>query len=102
MHGVGLAFHRSLMKNMAEEPTFCTERLFSLQIRLVRNKHVHIIAAYAPTLDSDEGSETRFYSELVGSLRGINPRKKFCSLGTLTPEKERRKIYGAKRLVLME
>ena len=82
MSGVGLAIHRSIMKNIAEETTFYNKQLLSLRIPLVRNEHVHIIAAYAPILISDEDSKDRFYSKLTGILRGIDPKDNFL----LSPE----------------
>ena len=80
LHGLSLAVHRSITKKITEEPTFHIERLLSLRIPLVRNEYVHIIAAYAPTLVSDEDRKDRFYSELTKILRGIDPRDKVLLL----------------------
>lgn len=95
LHGVGLAVHRSITKKKAGEHTFHNERLLSLRIPLVRNEHVHIITAYAPTLVSDEDKKDRFYSELTEILRGIDPRDKVLLLGDFNARVgARRDLWG--------
>ena len=81
MHGVGLAIRSQLLRGTSEEPTYVNERLMYLKMRLVKNEHATVIAAYAPTLAADTDDKDQFYDQLDAILRSINRKDKIILLG---------------------
>ena len=54
IHGVGFAIRNSLLPRLTELPHGISERLMTLKYQLSDKSEVHVISAYAPTLDADQ------------------------------------------------
>ena len=91
-----------ITKKITEELTFISKRLISLQIPLMRNELVHIIALYTLTTVSDGVSIARFNLELTETLLDTDLRDKVVLLGDFNARVGARDIYVAKLLVFMD
>jgi exonuclease III len=63
-HGVGFAIKNKLVNQLQENPCGISERLMTLRLSLSKNRFATIISAYAPTMQADEETKERFYSDL--------------------------------------
>ncbi|XP_034050988.1 LOW QUALITY PROTEIN: uncharacterized protein LOC117531908 [Thalassophryne amazonica] len=64
IHGVGFAIRSTLLSKLPEVPVGINECLIKLRIPLSHARHLTIISAYAPTLNSSEDDKESFYENL--------------------------------------
>ena len=57
IHGVGFAIKTTLLLKLPESPVGISERIMTLRIPLVSNRHATIISAYAPHFDISSGDQ---------------------------------------------
>ena len=71
IHGVGFAIRNSLLPRLNELPHGISERPITLKYQLSDEFKVHVISAYAPTLDADQQTNQDLYflhKVLISSL----------------------------------
>ena len=61
-HRVGFAIQNDLLPKLAEVPVGINERLMTLRIQLIENRHTTIINAYASTVAADDEEKEGFYT----------------------------------------
>ena len=81
IHGVGFAIKTTLLLKLPESPVGISERIMTLRIPLVSNRHATIISAYAPTLTSPVETKDTFYEQLHNTLSSIPRQDKIILLG---------------------
>ena len=94
-HGVGLAIRNTLLRDVTEEPTYINERLMYIRLPLAKNEYATIVAAYAPTLKSDDEVKDEFYTNLDRVLHNVNKTDKIILLGDFNARVgSRRDLWG--------
>ena len=79
--GVGFVIRTELVTRLETLPKGINDRLMTMRIPLIRNSHLTLISAYAPTMTySDEGKE-QFYLELSNTLDSMPKSDKLLILG---------------------
>ena len=81
IHGVGFAIKSALLPKLPESPVGVNERIMTLRIPLVSNRHATIVSVYAPTLTSTEDIKDTFYEHLNNTLSSIPRQDKIILLG---------------------
>lgn len=81
IHGVGFAIKTGLVPRLTEMPHGISERIMTLKYQLQDRSFVHIISAYAPTLDSEQQIKETFYEQLEHQLRHIPKSHRIILLG---------------------
>ena len=80
-HGVGFAIKSSLLRVLPENPVGISERLMTLRLPLVKNRHCTLLSVYAPTLTSEEEIIESFYDQLSNTIRNVPRQDKLILLG---------------------
>jgi exonuclease III len=81
LHEVGFAVKNSIASKLNQVPYGISERLFSLRIRILKQEHITLICAYAPTLDANFEANVAFYQELERALRSTPNGDRIILLG---------------------
>jgi len=79
LYGVGFAVKNSLV-NSITTPIALSERVSYLKLRLRRGQAA-LICTYAPTLDADDETKTKFYDEISQTLEQFAPEDQVFVLG---------------------
>ncbi|KAK3874527.1 hypothetical protein Pcinc_020545 [Petrolisthes cinctipes] len=64
IHGVGFAIRSQLVQQHNLASTAINERLMTVRIPLIQDRHLTLISVYAPTLTSNEEDKAAFYTQL--------------------------------------
>lgn len=80
-YGVAFAVKTSMLSSIPQSPIGVSERLMSWRIPLTNSRYATLISAYAPTLDAEEESKDRFYSQLHTLFQSIPHDDKIILLG---------------------
>nr|XP_027227478.1 uncharacterized protein LOC113819443 [Penaeus vannamei] len=80
-YGVAFAVKTSMLSSIPQSPIGVHERLMSWRIPLTDSRYATLISAYAPTLDAEEESKDRFYSQLHTLFQSIPHDDKIILLG---------------------
>ena len=81
IHGVGFAVSTALLQSTQESPIAIDERLMTLRLPLAKNRFATFVSVYAPTLDSSDDVNDRFYDTLYSTLRRTSQDDKIILLG---------------------
>ena len=79
--GVGFAIKNTIINNLSGLPKGHNDRLMSLRLPLVKDKHISIISAYAPTMTNPEDIKDKFYEDLDRLIQSISKDDKLLILG---------------------
>lgn len=79
--GVGFAIKNSIARSLMEPPKSINDRLMTLRLHTAKDKFLHLISVYAPTLPSSEDVKQKFYDELRNVLAKIPTTDKIILLG---------------------
>lgn len=80
-YGVAFAVKTSMLSSIPQSPIGVSEHLMSWRIPLTNSRYATLISAYAPTLDAEEESKDRFYSQLHTLFQSIPHDDKIILLG---------------------
>ncbi|XP_068238629.1 uncharacterized protein [Palaemon carinicauda] len=64
IHGVGYAIYSQLVQQHNFAPKAISERLMTLQIPIMRDRHLTLISVYASTITSTDDNKAAFYTQL--------------------------------------
>lgn len=82
MHGVCMAIKTDIAKRFQRLPCAVNERLMTLKIPTgTKNRFLHIIGVYAPTLSYDDNTKEVFYSQLDQCIRTVPKEDKLKIMG---------------------
>ena len=79
--GVGFAIRTDLVSRLETLPKGINDRLMTRRIPLIRNSHLTLISAYAPTMTYSEEEKEQFYLELSNTLDSVPKSDKLLILG---------------------
>ena len=68
IYGVGFAVRTALLQSTKESPIAIDERLMTLRLPLANDHLATFVRVYAPTLDSSDDVNDRFYDTLYSNL----------------------------------
>ena len=79
--GVGFAIRTELVTRLETLPKGINDRLMTMRIPLIRNAHLTLISAYAPTMTYSDEEKEQFYLELSNTLDLVPKSDKLLILG---------------------
>ena len=77
--GVGFAIESDI--KLTEFPIGYSDRIMTLRLSIGRNRYLHLISAYAPTMQHTETTKNAFYQELSDVLHTIRACDKTIIMG---------------------